>query len=447
MQWKRKLALYFWVMNKKLSATLLFTTSFLVLIGLQSYYLYNSYRFEERELNKQAKSIADSVLSDLNKFEDEASEEVLIKRLKKLDDNDSLRNLQIHELKQWYAFKKHFQDNIDQLLEKQTKNTVYDIALRSEIYSIYDETERKELVPVKSPLILFKSKKDIEKGMIFNVGRWNSNLTEKDTELQLDQNYHYTIKSRTIVELLNVRFLVFKHVLPLLLISISIIALLIYIFWKTLKNLRLQQEKVTQLYTSIDSIAHELNTPLTTLKFTLANTPASETKALLERQVQRLEKVISSINSENTESQITSQNDIERYLSALKIQYNLVQLDTQLNFKFNQVLSQKDMEQVIGNLIENSVKYRANVVNLKLDFDKQISIEVSDDGIGIPQEAQAHIFEKYYRVSRQENLQINGLGLGLYIVKQTIEKYKGDIKVSSNQKNGVTFKITFANGH
>lgn len=434
-------------MNKKLSATLLFTASFLVLIGLQGYYLYNSYRFEEKELNKYAKSIADSVLSDLGQFEDEASEEALIKKLKRLDSNDNLRNQQINQLKQWYTFKKHFQQNIDKFIEKRTKNTVYDIALRSEIYSIYDENERRELVPVKSPLILFKTKKNIKKGIVFNVGKWNSNLTEKDTELKLNQNYHYTIKSRTIVELLNLRLLVLKHILPLLLVSISIVALLIYLFWKTLKNLRLQQEKVAQLYTSIDSIAHELNTPLTTLKFTLANTPHSETKSLLERQVQRLEKVISSINSNTSESAVASQSDIANYLNVLKAQFDLLQLNTQFNFRYNHALSLKDLEQIIGNLIENSAKYRAINVNLSLDFAEQICLEVSDDGIGIPQEAQAHIFEKYYRVSRKENLQINGLGLGLYIVKQTIEKHKGNIKVFSNAKNGVTFKITLANGH
>lgn len=434
-------------MNKKLSATLLFTASFLVLIGLQGYYLYNSYRFEEKELNKYAKSIADSVLSDLGQFEDEASEEALIKKLKRLDSNDNLRNQQINQLKQWYTFKKHFQQNIDKFIEKRTKNTVYDIALKSEIYSIYDENERRELVPVKSPLILFKTKKNIKKGIVFNVGKWNSNLTEKDTELKLNQNYHYTIKSRTIVELLNLRLLVLKHILPLLLVSISIVALLIYLFWKTLKNLRLQQEKVAQLYTSIDSIAHELNTPLTTLKFTLANTPHSETKSLLERQVQRLEKVISSINSNTSESAVASQSDIANYLNVLKAQFDLLQLNTQFNFRYNHALSLKDLEQIIGNLIENSAKYRAINVNLSLDFAEQIYLEVSDDGIGIPQEAQAHIFEKYYRVSRKENLQINGLGLGLYIVKQTIEKHKGNIKVFSNAKNGVTFKITLANGH
>lgn len=443
---EKKISFVFLDMNKKRSATLLFTASFLVLIGLQSYYLYNSYRFEEKELNKRAKAIADSVLAKLGHFENEASEEALIKRLKRLDSNDSLRNEQIGQLKQWYSFKQHYQKNVGKLLEKYSKSTLYDIALRSEIYSIYDETEKRELVSSQSPLVLFKSAKDVKNGMIFNVGRWDSNLTEKDTELQLNENYHYTIKSRTIVELLNVRLLVFKHILPLLLISISIIILLIYLFWTTLKNLRLQQQKISQLYTSIDSIAHELNTPLTTLKFTLANTPKSDTKDLLERQVQRLEKVISSINSENSDSQIAQQNDIESYLKSLKERYDSLQLNVQINFKANMVFLQKDIEQLVGNLVENSAKYRASTINLKLDFDKQIVIKVSDDGIGIPPEAQPHIFEKYYRVSRQENLQINGLGLGLYIVKQTVEKYNGSIKVSPNPKNGVTFKITLANG-
>jgi len=443
---KNRNSFVFLTMNKRISTTLLFVVSFLVLIVLQSYYLYNSYQLQEKELNKQVKNIANTVLAQLERYEKEASEDSLIMSLKKLSSNGKFMNQKINEKKQWYAFKNFYEVQVDSILGKETLNTNLKIALRSEIYSVFDETRKKELLATNSPLVLFKTKAPISTGFIFNEGKWNSNFSEKDTELKVDEHYHYTIRSRTSAELLNLNYLLFKKILPLCLVSLLIIALLTYLFWRTLRNLKLQQLKVTQLYTSIDSIAHELNTPLTTLKFTLAAMPTSDTKTLVERQVQRLEKVVSSIHNSSTKSEMLVNNEVDSFITTINKRFEQLHLETKIAFTYNKTLLRHDFEEILGNLVENSAKYKANHVQIWLKFDKQIHIEVSDNGLGIPQEAHPYIFDKYYRVSRAENLQINGLGLGLHIVKQIVNKYKGNINVVSNTDNGVTFKITLANG-
>lgn len=432
-------------MNKKIGTTLLFVISFLVLIALQSYYLYNSYLLEKKDLNKKVQLIASEVLEQLEKYEKESSEDSLIMSLKKLSSNEKFMNQKIDERKQWYHFKNFYESQVDSILAKETAQSNFEIALKSEIYSVFDETEKKELLPRKSPLVLFKTKAPISAGFVFNEGKWNSNFSEKDTELKVDEHYHYTIRSRTSAELLNANYLIFKKILPLSLVSLSIILLLTYLFWKTSKNLKLQQFKVSQLYTSIDSIAHELNTPLTTLKFTLASTPANETKQLLERQIQRLEKVVSSIHSSSADSELLLKADIDDFVANIAKRFDQIKLETAIEFKDNQSLLKNDFEQILNNLVENSVKYKASEVKVHLQFGKEISIEITDNGIGIPEEAKPYIFDKYYRVSRPENLHINGLGLGLHIVKQIADKYRGIVQVLSNAANGVTFKISLPN--
>ena len=417
----------------------------MVLIALQSYYVYNSYLLEKKDLTKKVQLIASSVLEQLEKYEKEASEDSLIMSLKKLSSNQTFMNQKINERKQWYHFKNFYEAQVDSILQKEAASTNYKIALKSEIYSVLDETTKRELLSPNSPLVLFKTKAPISDGFVFNEGKWNSNFSEKDTELKVDEHYHYIVRSRTSAELLNLNYLVIRKILPLSLVSLSIILLLTYLFWRTQKNLKLQQQKVSQLYTSIDSIAHELNTPLTTLKFTLVSTPDSENKQLLERQIQRLEKVVSTIHNPYSESEVLGKSDIESYFNSITKRFGQVKLQATIEFQHNQILLRHDFEQMLNNLIENSAKYKASEVKVYLQFGKQIIIEVTDDGIGIPNDARPYIFDKYYRVSRPENLQINGLGLGLHIVKQTAEKYSGSISVLSNAKNGVTFKISLPN--
>jgi two-component system sensor histidine kinase KdpD len=100
------------------------------------------------------------------------------------------------------------------------------------------------------------------------------------------------------------------------------------------------------------------------------------------------------------------------------------------------------MMKVFFNLIDNSLKY--SPVNTPIDikaaaFKDKVRIEVKDQGIGIPQEDLKRIFEKFYRVERPQK--ISGTGLGLSICKGIIEAHGGQISAQNNPDKGATFTI------
>ncbi|AEV33141.1 sensor histidine kinase [Owenweeksia hongkongensis] len=107
------------------------------------------------------------------------------------------------------------------------------------------------------------------------------------------------------------------------------------------------------------------------------------------------------------------------------------------------------VEQVLINLITNAIKYGNDKGKVEVrfyDMDKQILTEVSDDGVGIPQEDLARIFERFYRVDKSRSREAGGTGLGLSIVKHIIEAHKQTINARSSEKAGSTFSFTLQKG-
>lgn len=135
---------------------------------------------------------------------------------------------------------------------------------------------------------------------------------------------------------------------------------------------------------------------------------------------------------------------MERYFSEIQKSFHNIDFKIKLDFIENKSLYQNDFKQIMDNLIDNSSKYGANEIEVLIKVNKLIEMEVSDDGIGIPKEEKQNIFDKYYRITRDENLHVNGLGVGLFLVKTIVDKYKGDIDVNPKKK-GVSFKITIPN--
>ena len=70
-------------------------------------------------------------------------------------------------------------------------------------------------------------------------------------------------------------------------------------------------------------------------------------------------------------------------------------------------------------------------------------MEIKDTGVGIPEEAREHIFERFYRVDKARSRQSGGSGLGLSIVKNMVERNHGTIDVSSHIGEGSTFTLSF----
>ncbi|MBM4055089.1 MAG: cell wall metabolism sensor histidine kinase WalK [Planctomycetes bacterium] len=101
--------------------------------------------------------------------------------------------------------------------------------------------------------------------------------------------------------------------------------------------------------------------------------------------------------------------------------------------------------QLLTNLVDNAIKYthKGGDIGLSIDtVNETIRIEVSDTGIGIPQEHIPRIFERFYRVDPARSREVGGTGLGLSIVKHIVNLHNGSITLNSAVGKGSTFTIT-----
>src|SRR4029077_9992065 len=107
------------------------------------------------------------------------------------------------------------------------------------------------------------------------------------------------------------------------------------------------------------------------------------------------------------------------------------------------VLGDRDrLEQVLGNLMENAVKYSPDGSEILVsveDRGDQLVTSVADRGIGIPTDELGQVFERFYRGRQVSSTNYGGLGLGLYITKQIVERHNGTICVGSKERAGTTF--------
>jgi two-component system phosphate regulon sensor histidine kinase PhoR len=102
------------------------------------------------------------------------------------------------------------------------------------------------------------------------------------------------------------------------------------------------------------------------------------------------------------------------------------------------------LEDLVSNLVDNAVKYnRVNgSVNITvLPSDKNIILIVADTGIGIPEEDQQRVFERFYRVDKSRSKKISGSGIGLSIVKHIVEYHKGKLVLNSEVDKGTEVKV------
>jgi two-component system phosphate regulon sensor histidine kinase PhoR len=102
------------------------------------------------------------------------------------------------------------------------------------------------------------------------------------------------------------------------------------------------------------------------------------------------------------------------------------------------------LEQLLVNLIDNALKYteRGEVrVACAPEGDERVRIEVSDTGVGIPEESLPRIFERFYVVDKSRSRKLGGTGLGLAIVKHIVHRHSGTIEVSSEVGKGTRFTV------
>jgi two-component system CheB/CheR fusion protein len=227
------------------------------------------------------------------------------------------------------------------------------------------------------------------------------------------------------------------------------------------------QEKQQLLEQREDFMAiasHELKTPLTSLKgytqllhsrFSKAGDVQAATQ--LARMDERINTLIHLINELLDVTRIqaghlqwkTTQFDLHALIRDIVEEYGHTAELHQIQIEGDTaVLVAGDVEhvgQVLINLLTNALKYSppATVVLITLQRERDIVIiSMQDFGIGIPREKQAHLFERFFRVSEPAQMQVPGLGLGLYISAEIVKRLGGRIWVESSPGTGSTFFFT-----
>jgi len=124
--------------------------------------------------------------------------------------------------------------------------------------------------------------------------------------------------------------------------------------------------------------------------------------------------------------------------------------DIQLHLELRQdtpiLILEDDLYQIVFNLIENGIKYNlpGGHLTVRLSRDEENAyLEVSDTGMGIPEEAIPHLFERFFRVDKARSRQTGGSGLGLAIVRAIVQRNRGEIRVESILYQGTTFTVSF----
>ena len=102
------------------------------------------------------------------------------------------------------------------------------------------------------------------------------------------------------------------------------------------------------------------------------------------------------------------------------------------------------MSIALNNLIENAVKYNYDDgwVRVTLNADhKFFYVKIEDSGVGIPDEFQDKVFERFYRVDKARSRETGGIGLGLALTRNVVLLHRGSIKLYSKEKEGTTFTV------
>ena len=143
--------------------------------------------------------------------------------------------------------------------------------------------------------------------------------------------------------------------------------------------------------------------------------------------------------------------DVAEYLELKAKENNSTLLvTTNPNRSYNVKADKKRIRQVLINLMDNAIKYGntedGKVVVSVYDFHDYYLVEVSDNGIGIPEELLYRIFERFFRTEKARAREKAGSGLGLAIVKHIIEAHNQKISVRNNPGGGSTFSFSLQKG-
>ena len=233
----------------------------------------------------------------------------------------------------------------------------------------------------------------------------------------------------------------------------------IFLYRAVLRQIRMQEQQQNFMM----AITHELKTPIAVTKLnleTLQKFKLEESK--YQRIIQTALKETDRLNTMANNILVSAQLEGGRYqMASEELDFSALVANTINDFK-NRVPEKKWdvsispdlsiygdillLQILVNNFLENAVKYspRESTISTSLTReDRQIVLQIKDQGRGIPAAEKRKIFRKFYRIGREETRTAQGTGLGLYLCKKIAADHHARIQVSDNFPAGTNFTIYF----
>lgn len=214
----------------------------------------------------------------------------------------------------------------------------------------------------------------------------------------------------------------------------------------------------------VSDASHELKTPLASIKllsdsilqYDMDLETVREFVGDIGDEAERLNRMTAKLLSlTKAEGHPSEESEIIYMAPTVKrvarmLQQNAIQAGISFHLELDEdspvLILEDDLYQIVFNLMENGIKYNLAGGSLTVRLsrcEENAILEVSDTGMGIPEEAVNHIFERFYRVDKARSRATGGSGLGLSIVRTIVQRNRGEISVRSIPDQGTTFTVSF----
>lgn len=213
----------------------------------------------------------------------------------------------------------------------------------------------------------------------------------------------------------------------------------------------------------VTNVSHEVQSPLTSIsgyaqalkQVDLSDQERSRYLDIIIAEAKRMSTMsdsllkLSMLESQSQQPRLSTlslDEQIRRVIVTLQPQWSARNIHFELDLQAVKVLADHDqLNQVWTNILSNGIKFSKDggVIHVSTKQDiKNVTIRISDTGIGIPLEDQKRIFERFFKSDRSHSRKYDGSGMGLAIVKQIVSLHQGDIRVESEPGQGTTFIVT-----
>ena len=282
--------------------------------------------------------------------------------------------------------------------------------------------------------------------------------------------YSYQVTFQLYVDSPNRTWAILSLMKPTLALSFCSLLAVMIIYFITFRNW-LRQKKLAEMKSDfVNSITHEFHTPLATIMVankSLQNERITEKKEniapltdMIARQTARLKTIFSQVLDITVMNNATLKKEsyhLGELLEEILLDYRLTLTDKNVEIKLEKVaedtyvlLDKFWFTTTVLNLLENAIKYNSaefKKIRISARQDKKtILLSIADNGIGMSPKTIRHIFEKFYRDKRKGTEDVNGLGLGLFYVKQCIQAHGWTLDVESKEGQGTEFIIMIPKG-